>query len=190
MAVNSICSILGCGKPLKAKGLCENHRYRLGKYGDPLGGRTPNGEPMRLAIESASILGKSECISWPYNRNSAGYGMVSGRLAHRIVCEIAHGSAPTPTHEAAHSCGKGHEGCINPDHLSWKTRAANLADRVEHGTHDRGERNSQSKITESQVREIRSLKRKSSLREISEAFGISKSTISLIHRGKRWAWVT
>jgi hypothetical protein len=68
----------------------------------------------------------------------------------------AHGEPPTARHEAAHSCGKGHLGCVHPGHLSWKTRNENRADMVRHGMLPRGTIVSTNKLTEDQVREIRS----------------------------------
>lgn len=50
------------------------------------------------------------------------------------MCQKAHGDPPSPKHDAAHSCGRGHEGCVNPNHLSWKTKKQNQADRITHGT--------------------------------------------------------
>jgi hypothetical protein len=54
--------------------------------------------------------------------------------ATRVMCKLAHGPAPTPKHHAAHSCGKGHEACINPKHLRWATPRENAADAKLHGT--------------------------------------------------------
>lgn len=56
----------------------------------------------------------------------------------RLVCEYINGKAPSPEHEAAHNCGKGHEGCVNPLHMRWATRAENFSDKVIHGTSMRG----------------------------------------------------
>ncbi len=44
----------------------------------------------------------------------------------RWVCEQKHGPAPSPEHEAAHTCPHGErEDCVNPDHLVWMTRTEN-----------------------------------------------------------------
>lgn len=66
------------------------------------------------------------CLIWPFVSKLHGYGQFGylgkNYYAHRFMCELAHGPAPSPLHEAAHSCGRGHEGCVNPQHLSWKTK--------------------------------------------------------------------
>lgn len=48
--------------------------------------------------------------------------------AARVVCELIHGPAPTPMHEASHLCDDNWL-CINPDHLIWETKKENLQRR-------------------------------------------------------------
>jgi hypothetical protein len=44
----------------------------------------------------------------------------------RVTCTIFHGPAPTPQHEAGHTCPGGeNELCHNPAHLQWMTRHEN-----------------------------------------------------------------
>jgi hypothetical protein len=78
-----------------------------------------------------------DCLKWPFSRDNHGYGQLGheGKVfkAHRKMCELKNGAVPSPDHEAAHSCNRGHQGCINPNHLSWKTRSANQQDRTGHG---------------------------------------------------------
>src|SRR3569833_517171 len=78
-----------------------------------------------------------ECLIWPWTRDGQGRGAVGidGKLlrAHRVMCELVHGPAPTQEHHAAHSCGNGHNACVHPMHLSWKTKEENAQDRVQDG---------------------------------------------------------
>lgn len=191
---NSICSIPDCGKYAFGRGLCQNHYYRLRTHGDPLGGRESPGKLMRFIEDIALRWESDDCLKWPFSTNNAGYGQisVSGKrtYAHRYVCELTHGVAPTTDHEAAHSCGKGHLGCVNPKHLSWKTPKENQADRIAHGTDMRGELHPSSKLTKEQVLEIISLKGSATQSEIARMFGVSQPSICLIHRGKNWAFVS
>lgn len=155
---------------------------------------TISGEARRFYSEVVITYDGDDCLIWPYTRDAKGYGRmkVDGRMAlvSRRVCEEANGTPPTPSHEAAHSCGNGKFGCVTKRHLSWKTRAENCADKIIHGTHDRGERNSQAKITESQAREILALKGRGTQRSIAERFGIARRTVTQIQSGKRWAWLS
>ncbi|MGN7750604.1 hypothetical protein [Sinorhizobium sp. 22678] len=111
-------------------------------------------------------------------------------IVSRFLCEDTKGAPPTPKHEAAHSCGNGKFGCVTKRHISWKTPAENQADRLAHGTHNRGERCGTSKLTEREAREILSLKGKESQRSIAKRFGIIQQTVSQIHSKKTWAWLS
>lgn len=144
MAHSRICTIPGCGKREMARGWCNNHYYRWKRNGDPLGG----GTAMRAAVgyfrETVLTYEGNDCLTWPYARDQNGYGRlrINGRLGRvgRLVCEAVYGPPPPGKYAAAHSCGKGHEGCANPNHLSWKTYAENEADKMAHGTYYRGGR--------------------------------------------------
>lgn len=47
-------------------------------------------------------------------------------IATRVVLEWNKGPAPTPLHEAGHTCPDGEESlCVNPAHLEWQTRTEN-----------------------------------------------------------------
>lgn len=134
-----------------------------------------------------------ECLFWPHGNNHVGYGTIRhhGKVltVSRAVCEEIHSNPPTPKHEAAHSCGNGHLGCCNKRHLSWKTRAGNQADRVIHGTSNRGERSARTILTEADVRTIRSLKGIKSQRMLAGEFGVAKETIAGLHRRTNWGWL-
>lgn len=189
----AICSIPDCGKPLKSLGLCLAHYYRQKRNGDPLAGGTPTGEPERFMREVVLTYDRTDCLTWPYGKSREGYGRIyfggKTRIVSNVVCAEVHGSAPSKLHEAAHSCGNGHLGCVNPHHLSWKTRAANHADKLIHGTHNRGERHQQVKLKEDDVRFIRSMRGKMKRSVLAETFGITVSTIGQIQSRLTWAWL-
>lgn len=132
------------------------------------------------------------CAIWPLFRDQNGYGRVgyNGDIywAHRLSCILAHGDPPSDDHEAAHSCGNGKDGCVNPRHLSWQTRSRNQKDRREHGTKAVGVRRpSLRKLTPEKVDEIRKLRGTASQREIALRFGVSDATIRDIYSGKSWS---
>lgn len=187
------CSIPDCGKRHDAKGFCQSHYKRLVNYGDPLGGRVPPGELLRFVREVAVPYQGEECLPWPFSKTSKGYGKVTidgkQKLAHRYICTLVHGSQPTLDHEAAHSCGKGHEGCVSPKHLSWKTRSENMADKVAHGTHQIGERNGNSRLTEEQAKEALRFKGIKTQTDLANELGVSRGAICDIHCRRSWAWL-
>lgn len=190
------CKIEGCGKPIHARGWCDIHYRRWMSHGDPFGGRTFIGEPERFYREAVLTCERGPddpCLIWPYNQNGAGYARMTldGEecLVSRLACKDVHGEPPTAKHEAAHSCGKGHLRCVTRGHLSWKTQVGNSADKLIHGTHNRGERHGIAKLTETDVREIRSLKGRLPQQAIAAKFGVARSNVSLIQSGKRWSWL-
>lgn len=194
MANISICSIPDCGKPEKVRGWCNAHYNRWRRHGDPLAGGTPSGEPGRFFRKVVLAYEGDSCFPWPYGKDRKGYGQlwVDGKthLVSRLVCEETHGAPPTRAHQAAHSCGRGHLGCVTKRHLSWKTPAENQADRLVHGTHSRGELVNGAKLTESQVLEIHAMKGTMLQKEIAANFCISQRTVSDIHQRRRWGWLT
>lgn len=123
-----------------------------------------------------------ECLPWPFTRLKNGYGRFGYNAehfyAHRYMCEMVHGPAPSPIHQASHSCGRGHDGCLNPRHISWKTPSGNQLDRRAHGTSKRCGR----KLTPIQRRQIVALKGQKTQREIAVMFGITFQNVSHIHR--------
>ena len=192
MNVLRTCSIDGCERPSRARGWCVAHWDRWHHHGDPLAGGINRGEAIAF-LQAAMSSETDECVIWPFARDSAGYGKVridgKTRTVSREVCIAIHGEPPTPKHDAAHNCGKGHLGCINHRHLTWKTRTENQADRLIHGTSNRGERCGTAKLTEGEVRVIRRLYGTKPLREIAEHFGVTCQTVYDIHRRKKWGWM-
>jgi hypothetical protein len=106
------------------------------------------------------------------------------------MCIMAHGEPELQGLEAAHSCGKGSSGCVNPLHLSWKTTQDNERDKIEHGTTNRGERHGCHKLTEDQVRLIRKTKGTVSSSDMAMKFGVSSSTVDGIRAMRTWAWLS
>lgn len=191
MAVVKLCSIPECGKVARTRGWCNAHHHRYLRYGDPLKGRTSLGAPLVWLKQNLDYAG-DDCLIWPFGHNG-GYGSIHiGRrktLVSRIVCEHHNGPPPTPKHDAAHSCGKGNEGCITPKHLSWKTRKENMEDCKIHGTVNLGQRNGAVKLSEEQVLEIKKTHGVAQTK-IAKYYGISQSSVSLIKTGKNWKWLT
>ena len=131
----------------------------------------------------------SECLIWPFACNEFGYGqvMIKGRCwrVGRFVCTERYGADPSK--HTRHLCGNGAQGCVNPQHMIWGTKAENEADKLVHGTHNRGSQNPQAKLTERQVIEIREAV--CSLSTLSKRYGVSASLVGLIRQGKRWGWL-
>lgn len=136
----------------------------------------------------------SDCLIWPYGKDSGGYARAhvpgfTTRLAHRIMCELKNGK-PRLGQVARHTCGKGHLGCANPQHLRWGTVSENVADKVEHGTQAKGQKIGLSVLTPPEVRAIRMAKLGGrSQRAIARDFGVSPGTVQAILQGRTWRHV-
>lgn len=192
MANQSICKIPGCGKGGHVRrGLCNKHYHRWRNHGDPnkAGNYAGRGEAMRFLLAHMH----DDCPKWPFARDTNGYGNIQfkGRVTKvsRVVCELAFGPAPSPFHDAAHNCGKGHEGCFGASCIEWKTKAENQEDRIAHGTSNRGERHGLAKLSVDTVREIRRRAEFETQSAIARSLGISRGTVSDIVLRKRWAWL-
>lgn len=123
------------------------------------------------------------CLLWPFSRIQSGYATFGSdhNAVHRFMCEHRNGPQPVDKPHAAHSCGRGHEGCVNPRHLDWKSVSENQLDRFQHsGPQPRW------KLTPQQVDEIRALKDRARVIDIARQFGISDTNVRNIHAGRLW----
>lgn len=189
---DSKCTVDGCQKPQHSFGLCVAHYTRKRRHGSPTGGGPDYAEAQRFLEEHKNYPG-NECLLWPFARGLKGDGVVWFRdhqtSTNYAMCCLAHGEPPTPKHEAAHSCGRGHDACVNPNHLRWATRQENHADKLIHGTHHRGEQGPSAKLTIAEVREIRKLRGTVRQRILAERFGVTVGAIHSIQVRKNWSWL-
>lgn len=128
------------------------------------------------------------CLVWPFARDKHGRGMLGYNgvhyWAHRFMCQLVKGDPPTPDHTAAHSCGNGHGGCINPHHLDWKTQAENLEDCREHGTLVRHHGGNVRRVMPEEIEAIRGARGFQTQAQLAAKFGVSEGTISDIWHGR------
>lgn len=115
-------------------------------------------------------------------------------LIHRLVALAFIGPPPSDHHEVAHRNGS--RLFNHPLNLRWATRLENHSDLQIHERALKGERNGRAKITEEDVRFIRQeyalIKTPGSGRspsELDEMFGINRSTMLSIAKGKTWTHV-
>jgi hypothetical protein len=148
---------------------------------------TKRGEGQAIKFLRAHVAHEgADCLTFPMRgRDGKGYGTLGylgkPRLAHRLMCELAHGAPPTPLHHAAHSCGNGHLACVNPRHLSWKTASENQADTIAHGTCKK-KGGTRQKLTDEQVAEIRAWRGIKTQKALGELYCVRPETIGQIQR--------
>lgn len=106
---------------------------------------------------------------------------------HRLVLESFVGECP-----------EGMEGCHNDGdksnnrlgNLRWDTHIENNADKLKHGTGNKGEKHGKAKLLDSQVLEIKKLLALNvSQREIAKMFGICSTNVSHINSGQSWSHI-
>lgn len=186
------CKVDGCGKKAQSHRYCQKHLTRLRKYGSTEGHHPRHKVKIRW-IEKHSKYEGSDCLKWPFGVGDHGRGTVtiSGKTisAPRAMALAAHGDPPTDQHQAAHICGNGHLGCMNPKHLAWKTAAENEADKDVHGTKRMGTDINTSRLTENQVRYIRSQRGLVTGRHLANMFGVTPSAITSVQLRKSWDWL-
>lgn len=187
------CAIEGCGKPrCNSRGWCWQHYTRWRRHGDPM--HSEVGHPQAWLLAHVDFDGES-CLTWPFGGRDNGYGTLvfdgEHLSAHRQMCVLVNGPAPSPAHEAAHSCGKGHEGCVHPKHLSWKTPVENQADKIAHGTDNRGERHPFAMLTEEAVRSIRQRyrPRQVTYAALAAEYGVTPAAVACAVRRDTWGWL-
>jgi hypothetical protein len=150
-------------------------------------GQRGQGEAVAFLRDNVGYDGDG-CLTWPFCTMPTGYGafgyLRKSHYAHRFMCELINGPAPSPVHEAAHSCGRGKFGCVDPRHLSWKTPTANALDCRAHGTHSRNPWGNMGKLSKNQIAEIWALKGRETQAKTAERFGVSASTIRDIYLGR------
>ena len=125
------------------------------------------------------------CWQWRSHTDKDGYGILPGAhrsiRAHRLSYEIHKGAIPEGM-IVCHRCDN--PGCVNPDHLLVGTQKDNAQDALRKGRHYVGEKNGRSKLTEENVKEI--LTSELNDRQLADKFGVTRSTISSVRRGKSW----
>lgn len=185
------CWVKDCERLSVSLGLCRTHYYRCRTHGDPLLGQPTKGARAAWIRDNAGHKG-DECLFWPHTSPGVRSTLqFRGRKmsASRAMCLEVWGEPPTPDHESAHSCGNGHLDCLNPQHIRWATRSENAADKLQHGTHNRGSRNYCARLREEDVLRIRELIGTRMQKDVAQIYGVSKTTICQIATGRTWGWL-
>lgn len=141
---------------------------------------------MKRFMERVEFVPFSTCWYWTGSLFSNGYGQTQyegkNQKAHRVSYMIHKGAIPEGMC-VCHTCDE--KTCVNPNHLWLGTHLDNMRDKMKKGRHrpSVGEDNGCAKLTDEQVREIRS-KRASgrTLLSIAREYGIGDMQVSRIYR--------
>lgn len=113
---------------------------------------------------------------------------------HRLVCLAFHGVPPSPEMQTAHFPDPTRTN-NTPDNLAWVTPQGNQSHRALHGTDPAGERNGSARLSEAQVREIRSRYQPGRPRHpgnqdaLAAEYGICPGYVGAVAKGKSWAYL-
>lgn len=155
--------------------------------------RNPNPRPAPHLADAVSVTRfwslvqrgtADDCWEWTGDKDRNGYGVFcfQGKKygAHELALSFTTGEARLPKLDTCHSCDRPE--CVNPAHLRFDTRRANVADMIARGRAARS-----GKLTDEEIITIRE-RRAAGARQVDLArdFGMSHGQISMIVRGKRW----
>jgi len=101
------------------------------KYDDLRGKDIQCREFLTLAVNYKG----DDCIRWPFNTDILQRCYIRGHrsIEHpganpgRILCEEAHGPEPAGKRWIMADCIEGQIGCINPQHVNWRSQEERLA---------------------------------------------------------------
>lgn len=133
---------------------------------------------------------ESGCWLWtgPYYPN--GYGRITSKgkeiLAHRLSYKLYKGQIEEGK-VVMHTCDV--RCCVNPDHLKVGTQKENLHDMYDKGRRiQTGEHNHRAKLTEKEVKEIRTKYRKGVItyKQLGEEYNVTGDLIGYIINHKIW----
>lgn len=185
------CSAPGCERTAKSKGLCTKHYTRLIRYGDIQTTKIIVGDNISR-LKSSMIVSVAGCWEWSkFKKNGYGVTALNGKLeqAHRASWMVFRSEIPAGM-QINHKCHN--RACINPDHLYIGDQLQNMKDMADanRGKWHKGSDNSQSKLNEESVKEIRlMIDSGATNRSIAAFFDVSQSCISQIKNGRIWTHV-
>lgn len=156
----------------------------------------PRPKSLRQRYLENLIVG-DECWGWAGPKHPDGYGYLGIKrrseglhynvYAHRLSWERTYGAIPDGLF-VCHRCDNPE--CTNPAHLFLGTNADNMRDCSLKGRQNGtakarpGEKNANAKLTSDQVRFIRSSAERNCV--LTEKYGVSKSLICAIRKGRAW----
>lgn len=189
-----LCSIDGCDRKHQGHGYCNVHYQRWLKYGDAEHPGVMDRRSWEERFE-ARVLKTESCWLWTGPVHSFGYGVVASKdCGHKSIgahrASYLHFIGDIPDGMCVcHVCDNPR--CVRPEHLFLGTNKANIADMVAKRRNTRGESHPKAKLTERQVREIRSsytpkLVGGWTIPALAEKYGLSTSTVGGILRRKIW----
>lgn len=148
------CTVGGCERRAKMRGMCGMHYQRVLRTGDPGPAHSLRGMSIDEMYDRYATVGNSTiCWEWRGTLNDDGYGVFGyapQRRAHRYAFERENGLI-APDVMVLHRCDN--RKCGNPAHLYLGDNDDNQRDKRERAR-VRGARHAQARFTDDQIVEI------------------------------------
>jgi hypothetical protein len=134
----------------------------------------------------------SGCWLWTGGYDGEGYGLfwVIEKMikAHRVSWRLHNGGIPDDLF-VLHKCDV--KCCVNPAHLFLGTQKDNIEDSIRKGRFHYGERTGASKLTATQVSDIKlQLLFGHKEKDIAKKYNVAQQSINAIKNGKNWRYHT
>lgn len=139
-----------------------------------------------------SVNRETQCREWQGTVDKDGYGKITHSRQtirpHRAIYESFYRVKLQPQQQLNHTCDS--RRCCNALHLYVGTQQQNIKDRDRKNRQARGEKNANTSLTESKVREIRNLRAQgNTLEKIAKTLSIPKGTVAGITSRRNWGWL-
>lgn len=165
-------------------------RYRARKAGLDVPKLKSGSKPVSFEERLENIEKEFKgCWIWKGIKNNDGYGIYSEngktKYIHRTIWE-KHNQKSAKGLIIRHVCDK--PACCSPYHLISGTHQDNQMDKVKRNRQAKGSKNGSSKLTETQVKEIKNEygKGKKTYQDLAEQYLVCKSSIEKIIRRINW----
>lgn len=194
------CTIEGCTRPHKSRGMCDTH-YNYFRRTGVVGERRikPLSERLSGKVDKSPGLGPNgDCWEWRGYVHPTGYGQIGRGAAgegvihtHRAAYMVAKGEIPDGLW-VLHTCDN--RLCCNPDHLWLGTPKQNTQDMIAKGRRrkasdtPRGEDVSLAKLTEEMVRAMRA-EPPMTFRALGEKYGVTAATANKVILRRTWTHI-
>jgi hypothetical protein len=181
-----MCGQSGCARKIKVRGFCKSHYTLALRYGR-LPPRPTTEDRYESKVDRSG--GPRACHPWTAHRTRVGYGKFSNG-GETLACRWAYKHFVGPLQDGQdvlHRCDN--PPCQNRDHWFIGDDRLNTEDKIRKERQWRpiGEKNVKAKLTEDQVREIRTSDL--SRQTLAVRYGVTVTTIAYAQTGKTWRHV-